>query len=156
MRLVADDSRVTHGWEEALERLRVFHARGIIQSEDIKDVAGFEADTRLLDKLNDAILGRDKRHVHLHDLSNRASDLFNLSVGMGYLNFHIRLTSTAAGPAINQEPNELSRSRASQLRRVILLLNQARLRVSHDPQCTDFLAPVHKVSLVVEKNERQP
>ena len=57
-----------HLRQEALKRLRVFDTGWIIKSEDAENVSRFEADSWLLDQLNDTILRGDKRHVHFHDL----------------------------------------------------------------------------------------
>lgn len=68
VRLVANNGRVAHGGKEALERLGVPDTSRVIEGKDTEDVSRLQADTGLLDELDDTIFRGDQRHVHLHDL----------------------------------------------------------------------------------------
>ena len=69
-RSVADYPWRIDGWEEALECFRVLDTRGIVESENTKDIPWFQTNTRLLDKLKDTVLRSGQRHIHLHDLEH--------------------------------------------------------------------------------------
>jgi hypothetical protein len=70
VRLVACDGGRSHGREEAFERFGVFDAAGVVEGQDTENVTRLEADSRLLDELDNTILGGDERHIHFHDLEN--------------------------------------------------------------------------------------
>ena len=53
--LAARDVRVSHRGEETFEGLGMLDASRVIEGEDTENVSGLQADTRLLDKLDDTI-----------------------------------------------------------------------------------------------------
>jgi len=66
-----------------------------------------------------------------------------------YLNLSILVTSLDMIPTLNEVANEFTRARASKLRRIILLFNEARLSVNHQPEGANFFSPVNRVALAV-------
>lgn len=65
---IADHSGNTRWRKETLNRFGVLDASRVIEGEYTEDVSGLKADTGLLDKPRDAVLGGNQSHVHLHDL----------------------------------------------------------------------------------------
>lgn len=72
---------------------------------------------------------------------------------LSYLNLCIRLGGSYVIPTINKEADKFPRARTAQLRRVVLLLNQARLRVNEKTCRSNFLAPIYRVAPAVKQNE---
>jgi hypothetical protein len=54
---------------------------------------------------------------------------------------------------LNEVSDEFTRTGAAQLSGVVLLLNETGLRVNHQTQSTNFLAPVDGVALSIEQNQ---
>jgi hypothetical protein len=76
--------------EEAFKRFSMLDASWVIQGKDAKDVTGFKADTRLLDKLDYTVLSSYEWHIHLHDLQTTSSGTETSRL------YHRRLTSISA------------------------------------------------------------
>ena len=62
-RLFPSDCRRTKRRREGIKWLRVLYMSRIIKREDTQNVAWFESDSRLLDKLRNTVLGCNQRHV---------------------------------------------------------------------------------------------
>ena len=70
-----------------------------------------------------------------------------------YLYLGILLAGVDVVAALDKEAHELAGARAAQLGGVVLLLDQARLRVDHQTQRADFLSPVDRMALAVKQNQ---
>lgn len=78
----------------------------------------------------------NKGHDHLHDL-----------------NLGVNLASAEMVSTVDQESDDLSRRRRSELGRVVLLLDQASLGVHLDSKRANLLPPVEGVGSTVKKDE---
>ncbi|RUS22134.1 LOW QUALITY PROTEIN: hypothetical protein BC937DRAFT_90266 [Endogone sp. FLAS-F59071] len=67
--LVAVHLRRPHDGWLACERNSMLDAGGVVEGEDTNDVAGFEGSTRLLNKLDGAVLRGDERHEQTDELA---------------------------------------------------------------------------------------
>ena len=70
-----------------------------------------------------------------------------------YLNLSVLLASVNMVAALDQEADQFAGTRAAELGRVVLLLDQARLRIDHHTQRADFLSPVDRMALAVKQNQ---
>ena len=70
-----------------------------------------------------------------------------------YLDLSVLLASVDVITTLDQEAHKLAGTGAAQLSGVVLLLDQARLRVDHQTQRANFLSPVDRMALAVEQNQ---
>ena len=70
-----------------------------------------------------------------------------------YLDLSVLLASIDMVAALDKETHKLAGTRAPQLGGVVLLLDQARLRIDHHTQRADFLSPVDRMALAVKQNQ---
>ena len=136
-RLVTDHLRGAKVGQLSGEWLSMRDTRRVIQSENTKDITGFEGGTGLLDELDNTIFLRNQGHVHLHDLD-----------------FGEGLTSLDVLAVFDSELDKLSRRWRAELSRIILLLQQARLSVDTQTSCSRFLLPVDVVTATVQQNKQ--
>lgn len=71
-----------------------------------------------------------------------------------HLDFSILISGLDMITTIDKEPNKLSGTGTSQLSRIVLLLDQASLRVDHQAQSTNFLSPIDRVTLSIQEDQQ--
>jgi hypothetical protein len=71
-----------------------------------------------------------------------------------YFNFGIGISGIHMVATVDEVAKKLAGTRATELRRIILLFDQARLCVDHKPESANFLSPVDGMTLSVEQNQK--
>ena len=104
-RLGTGDLGRTNVGKLSCERLRMLDTRWVVKSENSQNITGFKSRTGLLNKLDDTILLRNQRHVHLHNLD-----------------FSEGLATPDVLAILNGKLDKLTWGRGAQLGRVVLLL----------------------------------
>ncbi|TYZ66261.1 hypothetical protein PybrP1_008193 [[Pythium] brassicae (nom. inval.)] len=124
------------GRELADKALGLLDARRVVELHGRDAVARREHGTLGLEQPDDAGLGREQRHVHLHDL-----DLGE------------RQTLAQARAVVHEVPRELARRVGHEPRRVVLVREHARGAVDDEPQALRLLCRVRDVRLAVQQHE---
>ena len=123
--------------ERACERTCSVDLAHVVHAQNAQQVAWTQRHAWHLDERHDAVLLRDERQVHLHDL-----DLCD------------RLPRHDVLAVLDEQAHELPGRRRADLCRIAFLLHAARLPVDHEPRLPDLVEPVHGVGCACESNEQ--
>eukprot|EP01136_Pigoraptor_vietnamica_P014061 Opistho-1_new@55794 len=128
--------RVAKVREGAAVYVDPLHARRVVEDERRDDVPGLEDGTLLLRLVKDAAVAGHEGHDHLH----------HLNLGKGLAGAHVLALA-------DQIAHQLAGGARAQLRRVILLVEDARLAVERHAIAVDLFLHVRHVRLPAKHDE---